>query len=70
MLNRWVEADGPKQTLHELGIGSIAFTARPGHVDRKYLNGEPKGSRATQGKSPLDGFLNDKTLAISASLMT
>ena len=63
MLNRWVEADGLKQTLHELGIGSIAFTPlAQGMLTSKYLNGEPKGSRATQGKSLLDGFLNDKTL--------
>jgi len=63
MLNRWVETDGLKQTLHDLGIGSIAFTPlAQGMLTNKYLNGEPKGSRATQGKSLLDGFLNDKTL--------
>ena len=63
MLNRWVETDGLKQTLHDLGIGSIAFTPlAQGMLTNKYLNGEPEGSRATQGKSLLDGFLNDKTL--------
>jgi len=63
MLNRWVETDGLKQTLHELGIGSIAFTPlAQGMLTSKYLNGAPEGSRATQGKSLLDGFLNDESL--------
>ena len=63
MLNRWVESDGLKQTLHELGIGSIAFTPlAQGMLTSKYLNGAPEGSRATQGKSLLDGFLNDTSL--------
>ena len=63
MLNRWVETDGLKQALHELGIGSIAFTPlAQGMLTGKYLNGEPEGSRATQGKSLLDGFLNDESL--------
>ena len=52
MLNRWVEEDGLKDTLSELGIGSIAFTPlAQGLLTRKYLNGIPEGSRATQGKS-------------------
>ena len=64
MLNRWVETDGLKETLHELGIGSIAFTPlAQGMLTSKYLNGEPEGSRATQGKSLLDGFLNAESLA-------
>ena len=63
MLNRWVETDGLKKVLHELGIGSIAFTPlAQGMLTSKYLNGEPEGSRATQGKSLLDGFLNDESL--------
>ena len=63
MLNRWVETDGLKQALDELGIGSIAFTPlAQGMPTGKYLNGEPEGSRATQGKSLLDGFLNDESL--------
>ena len=64
MLNRWVETDGLRETLHELGIGSIAFTPlAQGMLTSKYLNGEPEGSRATQGKSLLDGFLNAESLA-------
>lgn len=52
ILNRWVETDGLKQTLAELGIGSIAFTPlAQGILTGKYLNGIPKGSRASQGKS-------------------
>jgi L-glyceraldehyde 3-phosphate reductase len=52
ILNRWVETDGLKQTLQELGIGSIAFTPlAQGILSNKYLNGIPAGSRAAQGKS-------------------
>lgn len=52
MLNRWVETDGLKDTLQELGIGSIAFVPlAQGMLTSKYLKGIPEGSRATQGKS-------------------
>lgn len=52
MLNRWVERDGLKDTLKELGVGSIAFTPlAQGMLTAKYLKGIPEGSRATQGKS-------------------
>lgn len=52
ILNRWVETDGLKDTLQELGIGSIAFTPlAQGILTGKYLNGIPAGSRAAQGKS-------------------
>jgi L-glyceraldehyde 3-phosphate reductase len=52
ILNRWVEHDGLKDTLKELGIGSIAFTPlAQGILTRKYLKGIPEGSRAAQGKS-------------------
>jgi L-glyceraldehyde 3-phosphate reductase len=41
-----------KQTLAELGVGSIAFIPlAQGILTNKYLNGVPAGSRATQGKS-------------------
>ncbi|MEW7008577.1 L-glyceraldehyde 3-phosphate reductase [Lentilitoribacter sp. EG35] len=63
MLNRWVETDGLKDTLKELGVGSIAFTPlAQGMLTNKYLNGIPEGSRATQGKSLLDGFINERSL--------
>ncbi|MEH7828615.1 L-glyceraldehyde 3-phosphate reductase [Gemmobacter denitrificans] len=52
LLNRWVERDGLKETLAELGVGSIAFTPlAQGILTRKYLGGIPQGSRAAQGKS-------------------
>lgn len=52
LFNRWVETDGLKDTLAELGIGSIAFTPlAQGMLSTKYLNGIPADSRAAQGKS-------------------
>lgn len=52
ILNRWVEKDGLRETLAELGIGSIAFTPlAQGILTKKYLGGIPQGSRAVQGKS-------------------
>ncbi|MDA7963632.1 L-glyceraldehyde 3-phosphate reductase [Ruegeria sp.] len=62
MINRWVEADGLKETLKELGIGSIAFTPlAQGMLTGKYLNGVPQDSRAADGKS-LDPDLLTKTV--------
>ncbi|MEM7473124.1 MAG: L-glyceraldehyde 3-phosphate reductase [Pseudomonadota bacterium] len=64
LLNRWVERDGLLDTLDDLGIGSIAFTPlAQGILTKKYLGGIPDGSRATQGKSLLDGMINDRSLA-------
>jgi L-glyceraldehyde 3-phosphate reductase len=52
ILNRWVEKDGLRETLADLGVGSIAFTPlAQGILTRKYLGGIPNGSRASQGKS-------------------
>jgi L-glyceraldehyde 3-phosphate reductase len=63
MINRWVERDGLKETLKELGIGSIAFTPlAQGMLTAKYLEGIPEGSRATQGKSLRKEFLNDRAI--------
>ncbi|TPE49562.1 L-glyceraldehyde 3-phosphate reductase [Amaricoccus solimangrovi] len=63
MINRWVERDGLKETLAELGIGSIAFTPlAQGMLTGKYLKGIPEGSRATQGKSLAPEFLNDRVI--------
>lgn len=62
LLNRWVEKDGLKETLAELGVGSIAFTPlAQGILTKKYLGGIPDGSRAAQGKS-----LNPATITESA----
>ncbi len=64
LLNRWVEHDGLLDTLEDLGVGSIAFTPlAQGILTKKYLNGIPEGSRATQGKSLLDGMINERSLA-------
>ncbi|MGP1397317.1 MAG: L-glyceraldehyde 3-phosphate reductase [Inquilinaceae bacterium] len=63
MINRWVERDGLKDTLKELGIGSIAFTPlAQGMLTGKYLGGIPKDSRAAQGKSLNPDFLNPRAL--------
>ncbi|WP_172292177.1 L-glyceraldehyde 3-phosphate reductase [Pseudoruegeria sp. HB172150] len=63
MLNRWVERDGLKETLAELGVGSIAFTPlAQGMLTAKYLNGIPEGSRATQGKSLNPNMLSEHAI--------
>ena len=52
ILERWVERDGLKDTLKDLGIGSIAFLPlAQGMLSNKYLKGIPSDSRASQGKS-------------------
>lgn len=62
ILNRWVEKDKLRETLAELGIGSIAFTPlAQGILTGKYLRGIPEGSRASQGKS-----LDPKTITPQA----
>lgn len=64
ILDRWVERDGLKETLAELGLGSIAFVPlAQGLLTAKYLGGIPAGSRATQGKSLSPGIITDKTIA-------
>ncbi len=64
ILNRWVETDGLKDTLADLGIGSIAFTPlAQGILTNKYLNGIPQGSRASQGKSLDPGVITPEALA-------
>ena len=63
MLNRWVERDGLKDTLQELGIGSIAFTPlAQGMLSTKYLNGIPEGSRASQGKSLATSMITPRAI--------
>lgn len=64
MLNRWVERDGLKDTLQDLGVGSIAFTPlAQGMLTKKYLSGIPDDSRAAQDKSLFPSMLNDKAIA-------
>ena len=63
ILNRWLERDGLKETLAELGIGSIAFTPlAQGMLSRKYLNGIPDGSRAAQGKSLAQSMITPRAI--------
>lgn len=63
MLNRWVERDGLKDTLQDLGVGSIAFTPlAQGMLTKKYLSGIPEGSRASQGKSLFPSMLSEKAI--------
>ena len=63
MLNRWVERDGLRETLAGLGVGSIAFTPlAQGMLTKKYLNGIPAGSRASQDKSLEPGMLSEKAV--------
>jgi len=69
MFNRWVETDGLKDTLQDLGVGSIAFTPlAQGMLTKKYLGGIPEGSRASQGKSLAQALITDKALASIAKL--
>lgn len=63
ILNRWVEKDGLRETLADLGIGSIAFTPlAQGILTRKYLDGIPEGSRATKGKSLKPGMISPRAI--------
>ncbi|MEO1747683.1 MAG: L-glyceraldehyde 3-phosphate reductase [Pseudomonadota bacterium] len=63
MLNRWIERDGLKDTLEELGIGSIVFTPlAQGMLTNKYLHGIPEGSRAELDGSLSKGFLSEENL--------
>ncbi|AGW42408.1 oxidoreductase [Leifsonia xyli subsp. cynodontis DSM 46306] len=48
LLNRWVETEGLLDTLGELGVGMIGFTAlAQGMLTDKYLDGIPEDSRVT-----------------------
>ncbi|CAL9335738.1 L-glyceraldehyde 3-phosphate reductase [Nocardiopsis dassonvillei] len=63
MLNRWIETEGLLDTVGELGVGVIGFTAlAQGLLTDRYLKGVPEGSRATQGKSFDTGWLSEETL--------
>ncbi len=63
MLNRWVETDGLKDTLKDLGIGSIAFTPlAQGMLTKKYLGGIPEDSRAAQDKSLFPSMLTERAI--------
>ncbi|MBR0552360.1 L-glyceraldehyde 3-phosphate reductase [Stakelama marina] len=62
MLNRWIE-DELLDTLDDLGIGCIAFSAlAQGMLTDKYLNGVPKDSRAAKEGSLDRGMLSDDNI--------
>ncbi len=64
IFERWVERDGLKDTLQDLGIGSIAFLPlAQGVLTNKYLKGIPAGSRASQGKSLNPDAISDEKIA-------
>ena len=64
MFNRWVETDGLKETLQDLGVGSIAFTPlAQGMLTAKYLKGVPEDSRAAQDKSLDAGLITEEAIA-------
>ncbi|GGB17651.1 L-glyceraldehyde 3-phosphate reductase [Allosediminivita pacifica] len=63
MLNRWIERDGLKDTLTEIGMGSIVFTPlAQGMLTNKYLKGVPEGSRAQQDATLSKGFLTEENI--------
>ncbi|MFL1378909.1 MULTISPECIES: L-glyceraldehyde 3-phosphate reductase [unclassified Nocardiopsis] len=63
MLNRWIETEGLLDTVGDLGVGVIGFTAlAQGLLTGRYLDGVPEGSRATQDKSFDTGWLSQETL--------
>ncbi len=69
MFNRWVETDGLKDALQDLGVGSIAFTPlAQGMLTKKYLNGIPEDSRAAQDKSLAPGLITDQAIEAIKSL--
>lgn len=63
MLNRWIEK-GLLDTLHELGVGCIAFSPlAQGLLTNKYLNGIPENSRAQlENSSLLSDFLKPENI--------
>ena len=64
MINRWVERDGLKETLAELGVGSIAFSPlAQGLLSGRYLQGLAQGSRATQGGFLKQRMINENSVA-------
>ena len=68
MIHRWVERDGLKETLKELGVGSIAFIPlAQGMLTKKYLGGVTEG-RAVQGKSLDPKMLSVKAIAAIGEL--
>src|SRR6266481_2652284 len=63
MLNRWIEPE-LLGALGELGVGCIVFSPlAQGMLTDKYLDGIPKGSRASRRGSLSPDLINDQSLA-------
>ena len=63
MLNRWIEPD-LLDALGELGVGCIVFSPlAQGMLTDKYLEGIPRGSRASRHGSLSPDLINDQSLA-------
>ncbi|WP_030917359.1 L-glyceraldehyde 3-phosphate reductase [Streptosporangium amethystogenes] len=62
MLNRWIEG-GLLDVLEEEGVGCIAFSPlAQGMLTDRYLNGIPKGSRASLGRFLTPEMLAEETM--------
>jgi len=62
MFNRWIEG-GLLDVLGEQGVGCIVFSPLPqGLLTNRYLDGIPEGSRAAEGSSLAQEFLNEENL--------
>ncbi len=70
MTNRWIETDGLKDYLHEIGVGSIAFCPLDqGLLTGRYLNGIPEDSRAAKSGTFLDrAAVTEETVAMLRKL--
>jgi L-glyceraldehyde 3-phosphate reductase len=63
LFNRQIEED-VLPVVDEHGVGCIAFSPlAQGLLTDRYLDGVPEGSRATQGKTLFDHFLNDENIS-------
>jgi len=64
MLNRWIEADGLLDALHELGVGCIGFSPlAQGLLTSKYLEAAPANARVGKGGSFASRLLTAENLA-------
>ena len=64
MLNRWIEADGLLDALHELGVGCIGFSPlAQGLLTSKYLGAAPADGRVAKGGSFASKLLTAENLA-------
>src|SRR6266540_817463 len=64
MFNRWLEDDHLLDTLDAEGAGCIAFSPlAQGLLTNRYLDGDPEGSRAAQGKSLDPNSITEDKLA-------